>query len=248
MRQPDEIIIDGVSLAEILRLHELWLKDDSEGKRADLRGAYLQGAYLQYANLSGANLSGAYLRYANLSGANLSGAYLRYADLSGANLQDVDLRNADLSSANLSGANLQDADLRGVNLQNAYLQNAYLQDADLRGAENIPDYVVAVTNILPDGEIVLLKKLEGDRIAKLLVPAEAKRSNATGRKCRVEFAKVLEIWDRDEQVEEGKSQYDDGFIYRVGEIVKPDKWDDDRWNECSHGIHGFLTRYEAENY
>jgi len=173
MRQPDEIIIDGVSLAEIIRLHELWLKDDPEGKRADLRGA-------------------------------------------------------DLSGADLSGADLQ--------------------DADLSGAKNIPDYVVASTNILPEGEIILWKKLSDDKIAKLLVPSEAKRSNATGRKCRVEYAKVLEIWDEDKQVEEGKSQYDDEFIYRVGEIVKPDKWDDDRWNECSNGIHGFITRYEAENY
>jgi len=178
MRQPDEIIIDGVSLAEIIRLHELWLKDDPEGKRAYLQRADLQRAYLQRADL-------------------------RYADL---------------------------------------------QDASLSGAKNIPDYVVASTNILPEGEIILWKKLSDDKIAKLLVPSEAKRSNATGRKCRVEYAKVLEIWDEDKQVEEGKSQYDDEFIYRVGEIVKPDKWDDDRWNECSNGIHGFITRYEAENY
>jgi len=30
--------------------------------------------------------------------------------------------------------------------------------------------------------------------------------------------------------------------------VRCDKWDDDRWNECSGGIHFFLTRAEAEAY
>ena len=65
-------------LAEVLRLHKLWLEDDPAGKRADLRCAYLSRANLRDANLSRANL-----RDANLSGANLSGANLRGADLSG---------------------------------------------------------------------------------------------------------------------------------------------------------------------
>ena len=51
-------------LKEILQLHQLWLRSEERGVRANLSGANLIGA-----NLSGANLSGA-----NLSGANLSGA------------------------------------------------------------------------------------------------------------------------------------------------------------------------------
>lgn len=66
-------------LKEIIRLHGLYLRGESGGKRA-----YLSGADLSGADLSGANLSGAYLSGANLSGANLSGADLRYANLSGA--------------------------------------------------------------------------------------------------------------------------------------------------------------------
>lgn len=46
---------------------------------------------------------------------------------------------------------------------------------------------------------------------------------------------------------EGYSQHDKGkTVYRVDEIVHCDKWDEDRWNECSGGIHFFLTREEAE--
>ena len=45
---------------------------DATKKRADLRGADLQGAYLR-----GADLQGAYLQGADLQGAYLRGAYLR---------------------------------------------------------------------------------------------------------------------------------------------------------------------------
>jgi hypothetical protein len=36
--------------------------------------------------------------------------------------------------------------------------------------------------------------------------------------------------------------------YTVGETVTADEWDEDRWNECSHGIHFFITRDEAVMY
>jgi hypothetical protein len=126
--------------------------------------------------------------------------------------------------------------------------SADLQGANLRDAKNIPDYVNATTIITPEGDLIGWKKLSGDKIAKIFIPKEAKRSNATGRKCRAEFADVLEIWEGDEQVKTGYASYNSGFIYEVGKGVTPDSFDDDRWNECSNGIHFFLTRYEAEHY
>ena len=53
-------------LNEILKKHKLWLENNENGQRADLR----------YANLSNANLSGADLSGTELSGANLSDAKL----------------------------------------------------------------------------------------------------------------------------------------------------------------------------
>lgn len=38
------------------------------------------------------------------------------------------------------------------------------------------------------------------------------------------------------------------FPYKVGQWVEPDKWDDDRFNECSHGIHFFINAQEAVDY
>jgi hypothetical protein len=73
-------------LDQFLRKHKLWLENDPNGERADLRDADLRGA----------NLRGANLRNANLRNADLRDADLRDADLCGANLRNADLRDADL--------------------------------------------------------------------------------------------------------------------------------------------------------
>lgn len=166
------------------------------------------------------------------SGAYLRGAYLRDADLSGADIYGADLRGADLRGAYLSGANLRDANLRG---------------ADLRGAKEIPYVPLACPS---DGAFIGWKKVEGCLI-QLFIPENAKRCSATTQKCRCEFAKVLSIV-RIENGEELQSientSYTPSIVYKVGEIVKPDSFDEDRWNECSHGIHFFINKQDALNY
>jgi len=159
-------------------------------------------------------------------------------------LLDEGGQRADLRDANLSGADLRFADLRGANLRDADLRGADLRGADLRDAENL-EYVAAITSILPEGDIIGWKKCNRNVIVKLLIPADAKRSNATGRKCRAEFAKVLEVIGEERGY---TTMYGSYTEYVVGEIVRPDSWDENRWNECSHGIHFFITRIEAENY
>jgi len=178
------------------------------------------------------------------AGADLRYANLRSANLRSANLSSADLRSADLSSADLSSANLRSADLRFADLSSADLRFANLRSADLSSAKEIDPLTAARVSIVAQGDLIVWKKLS-QGIAKLLIPADAKRSNATGRKCRAEFAKVLEL---PEGIEVGTSQYDFRFEYRVGEIVRADNWCDDRWQECAGGIHFFLTREEAEAY
>ena len=164
---------------------------------------------------------------ADLSGADLSGAYLSGADLSGA-----DLSGADLSGADLSGAYLSGADLSG---------------ADLSGAKNVPYIPYACPDF---GMFIGFKKASG-YIVVLEIPEDAKRLSATGRKCRCDKAKVLEIQNIDgtkANVTKVKSGYDSNFVYEVGETVSVDNFCEDRWKECSPGIHFFINRQEAVNY
>lgn len=90
-------------------------------------------------------------------------------------------------------------------------------------------------------------------IVKLYIPEEAARSSGTGRKCRCQFARVMSITGatsetENEEIENAVSYFDPDFHYRVGDMVYPDRWDQDRWNECSHGIHFFMNKREALNY
>lgn len=132
--------------------------------------------------------------------------------------------------------------LKTVNEAN--LRGADLYEANLRGAKNA-DFAIAATRILPQGTLIGWKKCRDGVIVKLEIPAQAKRSHAFGRKCRAEYAKVLRIFGADEAV----STHDGSFVYRKGEVVRPAKPFDDNWvDECSSGIHFFITRAEAEAY
>lgn len=186
---------------------------------------------------------------ADLYSADLRNANLRNADLYGANLRGADLYGADLGGADLRGAYLRDANLRDADLSGAYLSDAYLYGANLYGATNI-DYVVASTRILPEGDIIGYKKARDNRIVKLLIPKEAKRSHAFGRKCRAEYAEVLEITKGSRKLKTAVSQHDLKFKYKVGDILKPTNGNfDENWlDECSIGIHFFITKLEAEKW
>jgi len=95
------------------------------------------------------------------------------------------------------------ADLRGAYLSGAYLSGAYLSGANLSGAKNA-DYAIACTRILPDGDLIGWKKCKNNIIVKLRIPESAKRSHAFGRKCRAEYADVMEVIGGDV----GLAQYD----------------------------------------
>ena len=234
-------------LKKILEKHLKWLKDEVGGERADLYNADLRYVKLRYDNLSNANLYNADLCYANLSNAKLYKADLRYANLSNADLSYANLSNADLCYANLSNADLRYANLSNANLSNADLYNADLRYANLYKAKNIPFIPYAC----PDyGSFIGYKKVK-EYIIELEILLDAKRFSATGRKCRCNKAKVLNIQDVDGNIldiKELPSDYDNNFIYKVGEIVEVKDFCEDRWKECSQGIHFFINRQEAVDY
>lgn len=177
-----------------------------------------------------ADLSDADLRNANLSDSNLSDTNFNHTNLSDVDLSCADLRSADLRSANLSYANLSYASL----------DNIKIDELTINFSLNCPE----------EWNFIWWKKCINDTIVKLLIPAEAKRSSATTRKCRAEFCKVLAIYNKQwEEIKQAVSSFDSELIYKKWKIVRPlNWWDDNRWDECAPWIHFFLTRQEAENY
>ena len=153
------------------------------------------------------------------------------------------LRDAVIECAD-NGRSMYRANLSGANLRGANLREANLSEANLYGAKN-SKLAIALTRIAPlEGSFVGWKKCRDNIIVKVKIPEKAKRSNAWTRKCRAEYVKVLEIFGADEAV----SSHDGTTTYKVGKTVKCDKWDEYWSNECSGGIHFFMTREEAENW
>ena len=171
----------------------------------------------------------------------LSDANLRDADLRDANLRDADLRDADLRGAYLGGADLGGADLRVANLRDSDLRGAFLC-----GAKDIPFIPLSCPS---DGEFIGWKKVS-NKFVRLLIPSDARSSSSTSNKCRCDKAKVLEITDLDGSNPITSVINNNNFKtqYVVGEMVFPDSFDENRWNECSHGIYFFINKQEAINY
>ena len=262
-------ILEGDSIEAILKQYgrDCLYRADLHG--IDLRGANLRDANLCYADLNGADLRDANLCYADLNGAdlrdanlwcgNLRGANLCYASLRDANLSHADLNSANLCDVNLYGVNLHGADLRDANLCDANLSGADLNGADLSGANHVK-LSIAKVSILPDEcDIIGWKKAYVDGtmlpkpvIVKLLIPSDAQRSNATGRKCRASKARVLDLQDKQGNSlppdTTAYSTHDTDFTYKKGETVHVEDFDTNRWNECATGIHFFITRIEAVEY
>ena len=122
-----------------------------------------------------------------------------------------------------------------------------------------------------EGEFIGYKKCVTKRIVgsvvdwcivKLLIPSDAKRSsamideeNSYEIKCRCSKARVLGIYRLSgikyllkRKARSAYVQLEHSLDYKVGEYVYPDEFDDDRYEECSNGIHFFMTFKEAKDY
>ena len=133
------------------------------------------------------------------------------------------------------GSNLSYSDLRGSNL---------------RGTITNEETAFFEPLCPSDGSFIGWKKAN-NQIIKLLITEDAKRSNATTLKCRCSKAKVLAIENINgdpTNKTEICSDKDPNFIYKVGNIVEVENFDENRWNECSYGIHFFISRNSAVNY
>lgn len=125
---------------ERIALHELWLKGDSRGKRADFSKKRLYGLDLGNCNLAHARFFRANLVKTRFSGSNLKSAYMRgvfgwKTDFSGANLTKARLFAAYCPSSNFSDAVLEGANIKFGNFSHSSFESASMKDTVLAGSK-----------------------------------------------------------------------------------------------------------------
>jgi uncharacterized protein YjbI with pentapeptide repeats len=167
----------------------------------------------------------------------------------------------DLSFISFDGCSFVDLTFVNCTFEKAIFQdcdmkNVHFYDCDLDMCSFIGCVRLNIPSIVPDsGSFIGWKQASDSKnnvvIIKLLIPSDAKRSNSNGRKCRANKAYVLEIQNLDGTKSNETTAYSifrHSFKYRIGELVEVSDFDENRFVECSTGIHFFITRDEAAKY
>jgi len=246
-----------IEFNEILNAHRQWLIDNETGNRACFKNI----------DFSERNFENVDLREADFLFCDLRQVRFDHAKLSNVNFQHCNFYNGVFDNADLShsyfrsGTSLCKSSFFHTNINDTHFDasvNCY--GADFSEALNMsPNQGGVLAMHCPQvGSFIGFKKcsledgFDGDLvIAKLLIPASAKRSSATGNKCRASKVKVLGFYDLEGKrinIEDAVSIYDCDFHYTIGKWALADDFDMNRWRECSFGIHFFLTFEEARDY
>lgn len=212
----------------------------------DLRDADFTNTFLKGCSFQCVHAQNAIFEHTHLNGAFFNSSQLEYTNFNNSRLSYVKFDHSNLMRATFDGANLTYADFTDANLKETSFNRATLFGADFHTAKNIPNQVVEITNIVPPvgTEFVGYKYCLNDVIAKLLIPSGSKRSNATTNKCRAEYVKVLEVIGADVGIHSICNKTE----YRVGDIIKCDHWEENRWIENGDHINFFLTLEEVKEY
>jgi hypothetical protein len=236
MKEQQELLQQGYTI------WNQWRKDYPD-EEIDLREVDLHKTDLQYVDLRWANLEGANLEAVNLHDADLREAVLCKTNLKKANLAEVDLRWAVLHKTNLEGANLDRTNLSGAVLQDMSLQNCRIT------------FRTIGIHPAPQGTLIAWKKcytmddkynIPVPIVIQLQIPHNVPRSCGTTRKFRSQSVVVMDIPSPSHTA---YTKYHNIVTwYQEGQSVEADMWDTNQWEECSHGIHWFLTQEEAMSW
>lgn len=236
---------------ELLAAYESGVREFSvQFENEDLSNIRLRDIDFSGSKFINCNLSNTYFRNCNFEYRYFTDCDLSDSSFYRCNCNIVSFNNCNLTGANLIHTSLISADFSYSDLQDAKLTPHLMYNCDLSDAKNLSESTAASLLVPPEkGRFIAYKKLASESIAMLEIPASAKRSSATTRKCRASKAKVLKIWDSEGNLIESQcSSWNYRFVYEVGKIVEVKDFDDNRWNECSTGIHFFMTKQEAIDY
>jgi hypothetical protein len=252
---------------EYVKKHEEWVRTGGDGFTipCEFVGVKFNDIWFGETLLTGSIFTRCELLHccfagADLGNASFAGSLIVDCDFSSAKLTAADFSNAKVHGSDFSGARLRYASCLGTefewcNFREADFTNAHLSTAKFERYCSFSSTTTGYWPVCPStGSFTAYKKAYSEwgesLIVTLLIPAGARRSSATTRKCRADKAVVLDIRGlrTNEQHKIAVSHFDHKFEYKLGEVVSVPNFNPDRWEECAEGIHFFITREEAEIY
>ena len=190
-----------------------------------------------------------------ISECNFNDTSIECSDLTDASFIECEFKQSSLNSSKLYCADFSQCTLEDTSLHDANCTNAAFRECNFNAMKYNECTCNFALNCPEKGSFTAFKKAylnDGTpAIVELRVPSDALRSSATTRKCRVSKAKVVSITSLDGKTaykQNAYSMFSRRFVYKIGEEVKVDNFDKNRWIECSTGIHCFITRNEAVQY
>lgn len=220
----------------------------------DLRGVSFKGQNLTSANFAGANLEGACFIDATLVSTNFEGANLKNVDFScanawSANFNETNCKDALFLSANLTEASFEGADLDGTSFAQANLTEANLQDTNIITAEF--DNTVGIYPVCPThGNFIgwtIGEDFKGNEcLVEIFIPAWARRSSGTTRKCRTEALVVNSL----ERLKDGYNPFGvplrfRDYILTKNEVIRDKDYEVDRFKVSSTDLYFWISKEEA---
>ena len=129
-------LISKEQLDEVIKAHGLWLKDHSQGKRAELIGYNIGDLLLKTKlDLSGVDFSEADLSESSFCKVKLVGANFSGAKLEGTSFMCVDLTDAILDNVNMNNGSINHSDLTRVQAKHADFINCCMWDCSFKEAK-----------------------------------------------------------------------------------------------------------------
>lgn len=242
-------------MSKLFNDHMTWLETDGKsGSRFDIEYESIEGAFPTLRNrcLKRLFIKRSVFSRTSFARSDLSESTLYYAMFYGCDFEDCAFTDATLEKCVFVNCNFR---MSGVG--NATTRNCSFIDCDWDSYSVFPNSPMSC----PDtGEFIGWKKARiltpgGGSVpcvVKLRIPEDALRSSAYGRKCRCNKAYVEEIQSVDGSFVYhdlvAVSRWDLSFRYPAGEMVEVKNFDQNRYVECTCGIHFFITREEAMNY
>lgn len=250
----DNIYLNNVDLTECI-LNNVNL-NNAEIRNCYFKNTILTQAKLQNAILTNNDFINSLLDECNLSEINIIDSRIICCNLSSVDLVESILIDDTFERCNFDLANLKNSYIKLSNLYNNNFYGSFLKDAEIKNSRlngsnlietrfdevqiNLKEYRKG--KVLTE-DIIGYKQCLNHVIVTLKIPRGAIVFSVNGQKCRTNKAEVIAI----DGANRAYSRYN-RMSYYVGDKFNIYNFNCEYNQECSEGIHFFMTREEAEAF